>query len=54
MIRHYIGFPVLICGTTDARRRFHPFSVSISSSQSHEEFCFIFIRSLHMKLRFFF
>ena len=36
------GFPVLLCGTTDAQKRFHPFSLSICSNETEEDFYFIF------------
>ncbi|RMZ99193.1 hypothetical protein BpHYR1_051645, partial [Brachionus plicatilis] len=36
------NLPVLIIGTTDTKKRFFPFLLSICSNETHEEFCFIF------------
>ena len=36
------GFPVLISGTTDLQRHFHPVSVSICSNEAVDDFTFIF------------
>jgi hypothetical protein len=36
------GFPVLIVGTTDFKRKFHPFSVSVCSGETGDDYPFIF------------
>lgn len=36
------GFPVIIIGTTDANRKFHPFGVMVSTNERSEDFEFIF------------
>lgn len=36
------GFLVLICGTTDMRRHFHPFGVGVCVNERQEDFTFIF------------
>jgi hypothetical protein len=36
------GFPVLICGTTDSKKKFHPYSLTICSKETHEDYAFIF------------
>jgi len=37
-----IGLPVLLTGTTDANKKFHPFSVSVCTNETHEDYEFIF------------
>ena len=36
------GFPVLIAGTTDLQRQFHPLCLAICSSETESDFCFLF------------
>lgn len=36
------GFPVLVCGTTDMGRHFHPFGVGVCVNERQEDFKFIF------------
>ena len=33
---------MLVCGTTDSKKKFHPFSVTICSNETWEDFSFIF------------
>ena len=50
------GFPVLVVGTTDLQRHFHPVSVYLCSNESTEDFIFIFsnlkesISIIHFKI----
>lgn len=39
---NFHGFPVLLIGTTDRRKRFHPFGVALVNDESTESFKFIF------------
>ncbi|GBP97568.1 hypothetical protein EVAR_103638_1 [Eumeta japonica] len=36
------GFPVLVCGTTDRNRKFHPLCVTIPSNEQKEDFKLMF------------
>lgn len=36
------GFPVLVCGTTDQNRKFHPLCLTISSNEQKEDFKLMF------------
>lgn len=36
------GFPVLVCGTTDQNRKFHPLCVTVSSNEKKEDFKLMF------------
>jgi hypothetical protein len=36
------GFPVIIVGTTDKDRHFHPFGLSVSTNEKKEDFKFVF------------
>lgn len=36
------GFPILLIGTTDSDRKFHPFGVSVCTNEQSEDFEFIF------------
>lgn len=36
------GFPVLLVGTTDADRRFHPIAVCVATNEREEDFSFFF------------
>lgn len=36
------GFPVLLVGTTDMRRKFHPFGVAVCTNERTEDFSFVF------------
>ena len=38
----WLGFPVLIVGTTDKAKRFHPFGIGVTSSETSTDFAFIF------------
>lgn len=37
-----LNFPLLMCGTTDKNRSYHPFGVMLSKHETHEEFAFMF------------
>mgnify|MGYP002790673476 FL=1 len=39
------GFPILVCGTTDSNRKFHPFGITVCTNEKTEDFKFMF-RSL--------
>lgn len=43
------GFPVLLIGTTDSNRKFHPFGVAVCTNERSEDFEFIF-QSLKYKV----
>lgn len=36
------NFPVLQCGTTDMHRQFHPFGLSVCTSETGDDYAFIF------------
>jgi hypothetical protein len=36
------GYPVLICGTTDKHKQFHPFSLNICSHETEDDYAFMF------------
>lgn len=36
------GFPILIVGTTDSNRKFHPFGASVSTNERAENFSFMY------------
>ncbi|RNA21679.1 hypothetical protein BpHYR1_049475 [Brachionus plicatilis] len=36
------GFPVLMIGTTDRQRHFHPFGICISTNETGDDFRFLF------------
>ena len=36
------GFPVLLFGTTDRRKHFHPFGIAITSNEAKADFQFVF------------
>ena len=36
------GYPVLIVGTTDRAKQFHPFGLSVCINETQEDFAFIF------------
>lgn len=38
----WINYPVLLCGTTDKNKSFHPFGLMLSRHQSEEDFEFMF------------
>ena len=38
----YQGFPVLLTGTTDIMKHFHPFGLAITSHETSEDFAFVF------------
>lgn len=40
------GFPVLVVGTTDKAKRFHPFCMAISSSERKKDFVVLFERGV--------
>jgi len=44
------GYPVLLAGTTDRSRVFHPFALAITKSKSTEDFQFLFaaIHNAHL------
>ncbi|CAF0764771.1 unnamed protein product [Brachionus calyciflorus] len=48
----WLNYPVLLCGTTDFNKAFHPFGVMLSKHETHEEFSFMFqtIRELAQKI----
>ncbi|RNA17934.1 hypothetical protein BpHYR1_031043, partial [Brachionus plicatilis] len=39
---NWINFPVLLCGTTDKAKAFHPFAMLLSRTETHEDFEFMF------------
>lgn len=39
---NWINFPLLMCGTTDKTRSFHPFGILLSKSETTEDFEFMF------------
>lgn len=43
---NFNGFPLLVVGTTDLARRFHPFGIMLSKRETEADFAFMF-RSLH-------
>lgn len=44
------GFPILLVGTTDSNRKFHPFGVCVSTNERSEDFEFMF-QSLKDKIK---
>jgi hypothetical protein len=36
------GFPVLLCGTTDSKKQFHPFSINICTNETEVDYEFMF------------
>lgn len=36
------GYPVMVCGTSDKNRVFHPFTVGVCEGESQDDFAFIF------------
>ena len=36
------GYPLLVVGTTDKARKFHPFGIALCSNEKSEAFSFIF------------
>lgn len=38
----FLGFPVIITGTTDKARHFHPFGIALLSNENTEAFSFVF------------
>jgi hypothetical protein len=38
----WLGFPVLVVGTTDKVKRFHPFGIGVTSTETCVDFAFIF------------
>lgn len=36
------GYPVIIVGTTDMTRQFHPFGMAVCTNEGHEDYAFIF------------
>ena len=37
----FTGLPVLLCGTTDLHKHFHPFSLNICTNETETDFCFM-------------
>ncbi|XP_055307394.1 uncharacterized protein LOC129571604 [Sitodiplosis mosellana] len=44
------GFPILLIGTTDSNRKFHPFGVCVSTNERSEDFEFVF-QSMKVKVK---
>lgn len=42
----WLGYPVLIVGTTDANHVFHPFAVAVTKGETEHDFAFVF-KALH-------
>ena len=47
------GYPVLICGTTDKHKQFHPFSLNICSHETEVDYEFMFATVKHSAKKFF-
>ena len=39
---NYLGYPVMLCGTTDKKRQFHPFGVALLADETSDSFKFMF------------
>ncbi len=40
---YMLNWPVLVCGSTDKSKKFHPFGVALVSHEKTEDFSLIFI-----------
>ncbi|CAF1096912.1 unnamed protein product [Brachionus calyciflorus] len=48
----WLNFPILLCGTTDANKAFHPFGMLITKNETENDFTFMFktVRELSLQL----
>ncbi|CAF1133814.1 unnamed protein product [Brachionus calyciflorus] len=48
----WLNFPILLCGTTDANKAFHPFGMLITKNETENDFTFMFktVRDLSLQL----